>query len=459
MRVFNMEQALARVQEEGKGRPFILLQTTPHGGKAMCKQRGQVMLDIINSFVGKSGLSGQAADLISIALAALCVVLLASIAYFVMRKLVVGAIAKLIAKSQTTLDDIFKERKVFSRLSHLAPGLVIYLLGPAVFVSIPLLSRAIATGSLVYIVLMVMLFLDALLGAAHAIYRTFPISRTFPITSFVQIGKLVIYFFGVITALSVILGESPLTFLAGLGALTAVLMFVFKDPILGFVAGIQLSANKMVAVGDWIEMPQYGVDGDVMEIALTTVKIRNFDKTVTTIPTQSLINDSFKNWRGMQETGGRRIKRALYIDVNSIGFCDEARLKRFSKIQFIADYIAKKDAELIAYNKEKGVDPSSAANGRRLTNIGTFRAYIEAYLHAHPKISDRLTFLVRQLKPTEHGVPIEIYVFTTTTKWVEYEGIQADIFDHLLAVAGEFDLRLFQNPSGADFSRLITQQS
>ena len=414
------------------------------------------MLDTINGFIEGLGLSETATNLLSIGVAALGVILLAVLAYIVMRWVVVGTVLKVISKTESKRDDIFKRLKVFSRLSHLAPGLVIYSLGPAVFDSIPWLAELISKVSLVYIAVMVVLLVDALLSAGLMIYRTYPISKTFPITSFVQIAKLILYFFGAIAVLSVILGESPLTFLAGFGALTAVLMLVFKDPILGFVAGIQLSANKMLAVGDWIEMPKYGVDGDIMEIALTTVKIRNFDKTITTIPTQSLINDSFKNWRGMQDTGGRRIKRALHIDINSIGFCDATRLERFSKIQYIADYIASKNAELAAYNADKGVDEASFVNGRRMTNIGTFRAYIEAYLRAHPKISDKFTFLVRQLKPTENGVPIEVYVFTTTTNWIEYEGIQADIFDHLMAAAGEFDLRLFQNPTGGDFTRALS---
>jgi miniconductance mechanosensitive channel len=210
----------------------------------------------------------------------------------------------------------------------------------------------------------------------------------------------------------------------------------------------------MVSVGDWIEMPQFSVDGDIIEIGLTTVKIRNFDKTITTIPTQSLINDSFKNWRGMQETGGRRIKRAIHLDVSSVKFCDAEMLTRFARIQYIADYIAAKKTELSEFNTSAGVDTSTLVNGRHLTNIGTFRAYIEAYLRAHPKISDTFTFLVRQLKPTENGLPIEIYVFTTTTDWIEYESIQSDIFDHLFAAATEFDLRLFQNPTGADLARL-----
>jgi len=374
------------------------------------------------------------------------------LAYLFTRYVIVATLARIILSSESKRDDVFARMKVFSRLSHVAPAMVIYALGPALFASFPMVQKIIETASLIYLTLMIVLFIDALISAGLAIYRTYNISKTFPITSFVQIAKLLLYFFGAITILSLLLGKSPFAFFAGLGAMTAVLMLVFKDPILGFVAGIQLSANRMVSVGDWIEMPKFSVDGDIIEIGLTTVKIRNFDKTITTIPTQSLINDSFKNWRGMQETGGRRIKRAVHLDVGSVKFCTAEMLERFARIQFIADYIATKKSELSEFNTSSGVDTSTLVNGRHMTNLGTFRAYVEAYLRAHPKISDEFTLLVRQLKPTEHGLPIEIYVFTTTTDWLEYESIQSDIFDHLLAAASEFDLRLFQNPTGADFT-------
>ncbi len=226
---------------------------------------------------------------------------------------------------------------------------------------------------------------------------------------------------------------------------------MFKDPILGFVGGIQLSANKMVAIGDWIEMPSHNADGDVTEVALTTVKVRNWDKTITTIPTYDLITSSFKNWRGMQETGGRRMKRSVNIDINTIQLCDEEMLARFSKIQFIREYIDRMKAKVAEYNKEHKVDDSSLVNGQRMTNVGTFRAYVVAYLHNHPSINQELTFLVRQLAPGEGGLPIEIYVFINDTEWVGYEAVQADIFDHILAVVPQFDLRVFQNPTGVDF--------
>ncbi|MEE9329710.1 MAG: mechanosensitive ion channel domain-containing protein [Parvularculaceae bacterium] len=396
----------------------------------------------------------SAAPYLALALAIIGLAALAMVANIITKYLIVGAIRKIIKKTSSARDDILTRRKVFSRLSHFAPALVIYVLGPRFLDGYPAIANGITTFSLIYLTIIIVLFLDGLMNAGEEIYRSYKISRTFPIKSFVQVAKLILYFLGFVGVLSLIMGRSPLTFFAGFGALTAVLMLVFKDPILGFIAGIQLSANKMVAVGDWVEMPRYGVDGDIIEIGLTTVKIRNFDKTITTIPTQSMINDSFKNWRGMEETGGRRIKRSVFIDVSSIKFCDAQMLERFSNIQFIADYIAKKDKELAAFNAEFPTDTDSLVNGRRLTNVGTFRAYTEAYLRGHPNISKDLTLLVRQLQPTEYGLPIEIYAFTNVTDWLEYEAIMADIFDHILASAREFELRIYQNPTGNDFGKL-----
>ncbi len=412
------------------------------------------MISFFTDFFEKLPYLNNAEPYLALGLAIICLAILAILTNIITKYIIVGAIRKIIAKSSSSRDDILTRRKVFSRLSHLAPALVIYALGPRFLDGYPVIANGIVTLSLIYLTIICVLLVDGLMNAGEELYRTYKISKTFPIKSFVQVAKLTLYFLGFVAILSLIMGKSPLTFFAGFGALTAVLMLVFKDPILGFVAGIQLSANKMVAVGDWIEMPRYGVDGDVIEIALTTVKIRNFDKTITTIPTQSMINDSFKNWRGMQETGGRRIKRSVFIDISSIKFCDADMLERFSKIHFIADYIAQKDKELAAFNTEAGTDATSLVNGRRLTNIGIFRAYTEAYLRAHPKISKDLTLLVRQLQPTEHGLPIEIYVFTTVTDWLQYEAIMADIFDHILASAREFDLRVYQNPTGNDFGKL-----
>ena len=244
--------------------------------------------------------------------------------------------------------------------------------------------------------------------------------------------------------ISLVIGQSPGLLIGGLGAMTAVLMLIFKDPILGFMGGIQLSANQMVQRGDWIEMPKYGADGDVLEVALTTVKVQNFDKTITTVPTYALISESFKNWRGMSESGGRRIKRAINIDMSSIRFCDDAMLERLSKIHYMADYLTEKRREIETWTATHEGEPATSLHPRRLTNIGTFRAYIVAYLRHHPKIHPQLTFLVRQLAPTVHGLPLEVYVFSTDQNWINYEGIQSNIFDHLLAVVPEFDLRVYQ---------------
>lgn len=397
------------------------------------------------------GLTEQVSRAIAVAAGVLAIALLAYLANLVAKQLLLRFVRLLAARTETKWDDIFVERNVFSRLSHLAPALVIYWLTPLDFPSYPTLIGVTQRLVAIYMIIVGLLAIDALLNAASDIYNTYDASKHIPLKGFVQVVKVVLYCIGAIVVLAIVLDKTPLYLLSGLGALTAVLLIVFKDPILGFVGGIQLSANKMVAIGDWIEMPSHNADGDVIEVALTTVKVRNWDKTITTIPTYDLITSSFKNWRGMQEAGGRRMKRSVNIDINTIRFCDEEMLGRFSKIQFIQEYIDRTRSEVAEYNEEHGVDDSSLVNGRRLTNVGTFRAYVVAYLRNHPSIHQELTFLVRQLAPGEGGLPIEIYVFINDTAWVGYEAVQADIFDHILAVVPQFDLRVFQNPTGVDF--------
>ena len=384
-------------------------------------------------------------------------IVLSVIAHFVAKRYILSMLTIIISRSKTNWDDAILRRKVLKRLAYLAPAIVIYVLAPVALADLESTIALVRSATLIYMIIILMLMLDSLLNAVVDIYRTFDISKEIPIKGIVQIVKLVIYFLAVIFSISIILNKTPFYLLSGLGALTAVLMLIFKDAILGFVAGIQLTANKMVANGDWIEMPKYGADGDVLEVTLTTVKIQNFDKTVTTIPTYALISESFKNWRGMEESGGRRIKRAVNIDINTIRFCDVEMLERFEKIQYISEYIKIKKMELEEFNRAIKVDNTSLANGRRMTNIGTFRAYVEAYLRNHPMINPEMTFLIRQLRPTEQGLPIEIYVFSSDKAWVNYEAIQADIFDHILAVVPEFDLSVFQNPTGADFQTLIRE--
>jgi len=350
-------------------------------------------------------------------------------------------------------DDILVEKHIVKRILYFIPLILLYVLSSPILTGTSLLPLSQTLISVLFLIAG-MMFVDAILSALLAIYGKSAIAKEISIIPFVQVLKLGLYFVTGILLLSLLLQKTPLYFLSGLGALTAVLMFVFKDVLMGFVAGIQLIANKMVAPKDWIEIPKYGADGDVIEITLTTVKVQNFDNTITTIPTYALINESFKNWRNMNLSGGRRIKRYVNIDLGSIKFCSSEMLEQFKRIQLISQYIQNRQEEILVYNKKHQVDESTLVNGRRLTNIGVFRSYVEAYLRQHPMIHKDMTFLIRQLSPSENGLPIEIYVFCKDTNWTAYEAIQADIFDHILAVVPEFDLRVFQEPSGSDFQKI-----
>lgn len=412
------------------------------------------MIEWLQFWLVRLGLSVDAAMMAARWGAVLIVLVLAAVAYRLFRSLGPRAVAKLATRTHNHWDDIFIEKRVLDRLAHLVPAAVIFILAPNTFAWNETLQFFIIKATSLYAVVAMTALVIALIRAALAIYNTFDLSRLRPLNAVAQILQLVTYLVATITIISIVFDRNPVFFLSGLGAFTAVLMLVFQDSILGFVAGLQLTSNRMIAVGDWIEMPKYNANGDVIEIALTTVKVQNWDKTITTIPTYALISDAFKNWRGMQESGGRRIMRALNIDMGTIRFCDEATLERFAKIQYISDYIEQKKGELAEYNNLNQVDLSMLANGRRLTNIGTFRAYVTAYLRHHPAIHQQMTFLIRQLAPTPQGLPIEIYVFTNNNAWAAYEAIQADIFDHILAVLPEFDLRVYQQPSGADLHTL-----
>ena len=295
---------------------------------------------------------------------------------------------------------------------------------------------------------------DSVISASHEIYQQLPVSKGRNIKGYVQLVKILAYIIAGLVVISILTDKSINGLLTGLGAFAAVLMLVFRDTILGLVASIQLSGNKMVNVGDWISMPKYNADGDVSDISLNTDKIQNWNKTIVTILTYELVQDSFNNWKGMEESGGRRIKRSVNIDMQSVRFLESDELKKFKEIRILNDYIQAKEKEIEAFNKTVGIDTSDKINGRRLTNLGTFRKYLELYLRNHPKIHQDMTFLIRHLQPTERGIPIEIYVFSNDQAWANYEAIQADIFDHILAVIPVFDLRVFQNPTGADWRGL-----
>ncbi len=411
------------------------------------------MFNNIHPWFIEKGVTEKVALAIENSLEILLVILLAVIADFVTKKILVGSIKTFIRKSKTHLDDVLIEHKVFTKLAHLAPALIIYFFIPFIFSKHPEVIPAIQRIALAYMILIGAFFIGALASALLTIYETYEVAIHRPIKGHVQGIKILVYVIAGIFILSTLLNKTPWGLISVLGGLTAILLLLFRDPILGFVASIQLISNRMVSKGDWIEMPKHGADGDVIDVSLTTVKVRNWDKTITTIPTYALVSDSFKNWRGMQESGGRRIKRAIYIDMNSIKFCSDEMLERFKKIEYMKDYLKQKQTEIKEHNLNCKTDTSTLINGRRLTNVGTFRAYIAAYLRNHPKVHQNLTFLIRHLKPTENGLPIEIYVFTNDIEWANYENIQADIFDHILAAAPEFDLRVFQSPSGRDLSR------
>jgi miniconductance mechanosensitive channel len=401
-------------------------------------------------------LGDPAASILTALVACVALLMLAFLADLFARRVLLKIVTRLITNSKNDWDDLFLEHRVFNRLAHLAPAIVVFLLIESALPDTPALASIVQRLALIYMLFVALLVTDSFLNSLHALYKRFELSRSVPINGFVQVAKIAVNCLGLLVIVSVAVDKNPGFFLGGIGAMTAVLMLIFRDPILGFVAGIQLTANKMVKVGDWISMPKYGADGDVLDVGLTTVKVQNWDKTITAIPTYALISDSFKNWQGMTDSGGRRIKRAISIDMRSVKFCDEELLEKLGGIRLLADYLSAKKSELTETNRAEGLEEetTSNVNARRLTNLGTFRAYLEQYLKHHPKIHQEMTFLVRQLPPSQHGIGMEVYVFSNDQDWANYEAIQCDIFDHILAVLPEFELRVFQTPTGADLAAL-----
>ena len=384
----------------------------------------------------------------------LALLAVAWVANLLARRYLVRLVERLTAKSPIDWDDVVAQHGVFRRLAHLVPLAIVYF-GIDLVPNVP--SGVYSTIENIVLVLMVwtvMRSADGLLNAVGQIYEGLPMAKDRPIRGFLQLFKIFLYVLGAILIVAIAIGQSPLVLLGGFGAMTAVLLLVFKDTILSVVASIQIASNDMIRIGDWVEMPKYGADGDVIEIALHTVKIQNWDKTVTTIPTHAFISDWFRNWRYMSEAGGRRIRRDLYVDQSTIRFLTAEEVDRAKRFELLRDYVAEKEERLAEANRSVEEEDEDPVNARRLTNIGTFRAYVFSYLKSHPLIRQDMTLLVRQREPTPDGLPIQIYCFTATTKWAEYEGIQSDIFDHLLAIVPEFGLRVFQHPSGEDLRRL-----
>lgn len=410
------------------------------------------MYSFIHNIVYDSVLS-EYAHLVTSIILVCSIVLIAFLVKFIAKFIIVKTVTTLAKRTKTKWDNIMLEHKLFHRASYLIIPIVLSLFSGELDYSV-LWQKVINIFALVVVLLM----LDSLINSIDSIYRTYPISNIKPIRGILQVVKIVLIIFGSIILIAMLVGESPIVLLGGIGAMTAVITLVFKDAILGFVAGIQLTANDMVRIGDWIEMPKYNADGDVVDLTLTTVKVQNFDKTITTIPAYFLVSDSFKNWRGMQSSGGRRIKRAIYLNASDVRICDDEMIERFNKVLLLQDYIKGKQQDIIDYNNHYGGDTSVPVNGRRLTNIGTFRAYIMEYLKQHPGIHKNMILMVRQLSATPTGIPLEVYAFTDTINWVEYEGIQSDIFDHLYSIASFFGLTIFQEPSGTDFNRFLSDK-
>lgn len=370
--------------------------------------------------------------------------------YYIVRRILRLIVIQTIRKTDISFFKFLLEHKVPHYLSLIAPLMVLYLTIPIVFNDYQQVKKLLLGLCDIYFVLVVVWVLMALIKAGGDLLKEKPAFKGKPIDSYLQVIRILLYLFGTVVLFSNLTGKSPVAFFTAMGAISAVLLLMFKDTIMGFVASIQVTTNDIVRIGDWIAMPKYGADGDILEINLTTVKVQNFDKTITTIPTYSLISDSFQNWRGMRQSGGRRIKRAINIKQSSVRFLQEEELSKFEKIQLISSYIQHRQKDIDKHNIRTKADKSLLINGRNLTNAGLFRKYIDNYISSHSGTNKKMNIMVRQLAPTPHGLPIEIYVFANTIIWAEYEHIMADIFDHIIAAAPYFGLQIYEAEGSGD---------
>ncbi len=413
------------------------------------------LLPFVYSYLTSWGMSPGWAAMLDDVVAIVLILIIALLADVICRHFILRAVAHLVKKTKATWDDVMFDHKVMVRFSRMVIPVVFYLLLPLVYTdnNSPLLHFVLRV-ILACLLLTFFSFVDAVLKAAYVIYSDKEQFRNRPLKGLLQTLQVVLWFAGAIAVVAILVGKSPWALLTGLGASAAILMLVFKDSIMGFVSGVQLSANDMLKVGDWIKMPKYEADGVVTEVTLATVKVRNWDNTITTIPPYMLVSDSFQNWQAMRESGGRRIKRSINIDMTSVRFCTEEMLERYRRIDLLKPYLDRTEQELQQYNEEHGIDPTVPVNGRRQTNLGVFRAYLTAYLRSLPTVNQELHCMVRQLQPTDRGIPMELYFFSAIKDWVPYENVQSDVFDHVLAIIPEFDLRVFQSPSGYDMQEM-----
>jgi miniconductance mechanosensitive channel len=418
------------------------------------------MNELIALWLSEQGLGDKYIASATVAIGVGIIFFVASLSYYLAKHQVLAVVNKVILRSRNTWDDALIEHGVLNRFTLLLPLILILFLIPLILEPESTTSNILLLLCRVLLTFQLSRCVSSLLNVGKSIYQESAKQHFLPLSAIIQVIKLALYLVASIIIVSLIIDRSPVYLLSGLGAITAVLVLVFQDTIKGLVASIQISANRMVVAGDWIELPKYGADGDVLEIGLSTVKIKNFDKTITTVPTYALISDSFKNWRNMYHTGARRIKRTIIIDIASIDFSRSAQIKNLSNADLLQSYLNEKQQQIGDIDEPKSDEPKSdedraqslnSLNTRQLTNVGTFRAYVGNYLLHNAHIRSDLTCMVRQLPATENGLPLEVYCFANTTNWVDYEGIQADIFDHLFAIAPKFDLRVFQHPSGYDW--------
>ncbi len=407
------------------------------------------MDEFYNALIEYLNVSGYYQRIFVVGIILVLTLIIAVVMHYITNYIIKNHLIKLIEKSETKWDDFLIENNVFKYLNALVPLIVFQIMIRKLNFFKTFFEKTIDIG----MVIIFTLIANGILSVFNDIYSTYSISKRRPIKSYLQVMSLFLVIVAATISVGIVMDKSPLKILSGIGAMTAVIMLIFKDAILGFVASIQLAANNMVGIGDWIEMPNQLADGDVIEINLTNVKVQNFDKTITTIPSYALVSNSFRNWKGMQATGSRRIKRSIFLDSNSVKFLSSEEVKEYKKIDLLKDYIERKEREIEDSNREKDL-VSSPVNGRRFTNIGMFRAYVELYLKNSPHINQNLTLLVRQKEPTFQGIPIEIYCFVQTIVWQEYEGIQSDLFEHLIPTIHAFDLAVFQNPTGNDLRML-----
>lgn len=410
-------------------------------------QSTSVISEWSKAFLSGIGVSGQLLDIINLLFLIGITVVIVLLIYHITRYILRSVFDKMAQISKMSYLKHLRERRFPHYLSMIIPYSLVRGAIPIVFELYPSLASIGIKAADIYLVFYVIWLLMSAVKAFGDSLKVKDQLKDKPIDSYIQVVSIFFYFIAFIILFSILTGQKPMYFITGMGAASAILLLVFKDTIMGFVASIQVSANDMVRIGDWITMPKYDADGDVIQITLTTVKIRNFDKTITTIPPYALVSESFQNWRGMQENGGRRLKRSVFIKQSSIRFIESEELSRFKDIQIIADYINSKTEEINRYNEKVNADKSIAINGRNFTNMGLYRAYIQKYLQDHPGVHNEMTTMVRQLQPVSKGLPLELYFFTSTIKWLEYEGIVSDIFDHITAAAKYFDLDLFEDVS------------